>query len=443
MTGNKTLWRRDQWRELVTEAHARSIRSGLITVIDEVIRRLAANGIAGNEGYEYLANAREAWWEDADEADGEPLEDLVVKVDSIVLGLVEALDADSENLPELLEEALSGSLWERQLERLDRGARRNHLRVLSARARLIWSETTAMQRRGHFAMGVGLETGLQVDEMAEILADDLDQADLAAMQADKEELHDALVRLAERLLAVRPFAPDALDNHWIDVLGEWIGGAPLSTIGSEYVGLIEDAFTYRLVWALEAMRVRRMSHGWTPQPGIIAGAAAACVDTGLPSYRMTLLVRGGLASREAAQIVVNELEPKFVDGNRMRRWLANRIVADLSRREDWPSAETVSLWRRFRSEALSNTARAWRDYTESFNISEIYDPPVRDRVIVRLDPDVVGERTWLLGPDFRTVGRLDEAIEIQPGSVAYAELDLREGKVHVRRIGPDARAGRV
>ena len=49
---------------------------------------------------------------------------------------------------------------------------------------------------------------------------------------------------------------------------------------------------------------------------------------------MTLLVRGGLASREAAQIVVNELEPKFVDGNRMRRWLANRIVADLSRRED-------------------------------------------------------------------------------------------------------------
>ena len=59
------------------------------------------------------------------------------------------------------------------------------------------------------------------------------------MQADKEELHDALVRLAERLLAVRPFAPDALDNHWIDVLGEWIGGAPLSTIGSEYVGLIE------------------------------------------------------------------------------------------------------------------------------------------------------------------------------------------------------------
>ena len=157
----------------MTEAHARSIRSGLITVIDEVIRRLAANGIAGNEGYEYLANAREAWWEDADEADGEPLEDLVVKVDSIVLGLVEALDADSENLPELLEEALSGSLWERQLERLDRGARRNHLRVLSARARLIWSETTAMQRRGHFAMGVGLETGLQVDEMAEILADDL------------------------------------------------------------------------------------------------------------------------------------------------------------------------------------------------------------------------------------------------------------------------------
>ena len=32
-------------------------------------------------------------------------------------GLVEALDADAENLPRLLDEALQGSLWARQIGR--------------------------------------------------------------------------------------------------------------------------------------------------------------------------------------------------------------------------------------------------------------------------------------------------------------------------------------
>ncbi|MXY69900.1 MAG: DEAD/DEAH box helicase [Acidobacteriia bacterium] len=429
------------WRKLVNEVRARSIKSGLISVIEEVIRRLAVNGIAGEEGYEYLANAREAWMADVDESDDEPLEDLVERVDSIVLGLVEALDANSQDLPELLERSLSGSLWERQLERLDQHTKKVHLRVLSARAHLIWNETTAAQRRGHFAMGLGLETGLHMDQMAEVLADDLDRADIAAIQAEKGELLDAIVGLAARLLTVRPFAPNVLNDDWADALDGWIGGASLSDIGPEHVELIEDAFTYRLVWALEAVRVRRVAHGWAPQAGSIAGAAAACVDTGLPDYRMALLVRGGLASREAAQIVVTELEPEFVEGCSMRRWLANGIVADLSKREDWPSVETVSVWRRFRNEALSKKQRVWRTYTESFNISEMYDQSVRDRAVVRLAPDLTNNVTWILGADFRTLGRVDEAIEIQPGSVAYAEVNLREGRAHVRRIGPTGGTG--
>jgi hypothetical protein len=34
--------------------------------------------------------------------------------------------------------------------------------------------------------------------------------------------------------------------------------------------IVEDAFTYWLVWALEAIRTRRMSLGWSPET--IAGA---------------------------------------------------------------------------------------------------------------------------------------------------------------------------
>ena len=262
VTMDRHAWRFGEWRELVNEVQERSLESGLIGVIDEVIRRLAANGVAEDGGYEYLANAREAWMDVGHEDDAQPLDEWVAKVDSIVLGLVEALDADAENLPELLEQALSGSLWERQVERMADRVKTRHMNILAARGRLIWNETTAIQRGGHFAMGVGLETGLQVDEIADALADDLDQADVAALHGDLNGLRGALVRLAAQMLNIRPFAPDALGEAWAEVLREWIGGAALSVIGSEHVGLIEDAFTYRLVWALEAVRVRRLTRGW-------------------------------------------------------------------------------------------------------------------------------------------------------------------------------------
>ncbi|MCY4320539.1 MAG: DEAD/DEAH box helicase [Alphaproteobacteria bacterium] len=381
--------RRNQWRGLVNKMRERSLESGFIAVIYEVLQRLADTGIDGAEGYEYLASAREAWRTDADEG-SEELEDLIAKVDSIVLGLVDALDSDAENLPELIEEALSGSLWERQLDRRRPLVKERQLRLLTARARVIWGETTEAQRRGHYAMGVGLEAGIRVDAMADELANNLDRADMAALQGDTDELHASLERLAERLLAVRPFATETLDDDWSDILQEWINGSSLSDIGSKNVALIEDAFMYRLVWALEAVRVRRDSLGWEPEDGTIPGAAAACVDTGLPDFRMTLLVRGGLASREAAQAVVKELDPEFFDGRGMRRWLASDVVASLSLCEDWPSESTAWLWHRFRSEALSNKERAWHKSTEGFQISEIHYPAVQDRALVRVEPDPDG-----------------------------------------------------
>jgi hypothetical protein len=50
--------------------------------------------------------------------------------------------------------------------------------------------------------------------------------------------------------------------------------------------IVEDAFTYRLVWALEAIRTRRMSLGWSPET--IAGGAAATLETGVPQFMMAI-----------------------------------------------------------------------------------------------------------------------------------------------------------
>ena len=432
--------RRRQWRQLVNDVQERSLQSGFLIVVNEIIERLAARGVFLKEApYEYLANARKPWLEEPEEADGESLEDLIPKLDSIVLGLIEALDADADNLPKLLDEALSGSLWARQVERLDPGVKRMQMIVLEARARLIWNETTALQRRGHFAMGVGLDAGLRVDEMADTLADDMDQADLAALRADVETLHAALTRLAERLLKVRPFIPDArnaFEGDGVEVLRLWIEGASLSSIGPQRVGLIEDAFTFRLVWALEALRVRRLSGGWKPEIGTVPGAAAACLDTGLPDYRMTLLVRGGLASREAARIVVSEHNPDFLDGTGMYQWIAGDAVADLSLRDDWPSKSTVFLWRRFRNEVLAGREQIWRKSSESSIIAQMYAPELPGGTLLRVEAGTDDDWARLVTPDFRIVGRLDTAIDVMPDSVMYAELDLDVDKAHIHRIGP-------
>lgn len=433
------------WRELVSGAKERSLTSGFLIVIDEVIKRLAARGVASEESaYEFLANSREAWSEDQSEGEREAFDDLVAKLDSIIFGLVEALDADSDKLPELLDEALSGSLWARQVGRLSPRSMAMQMVVLKTRARLIWNKTTTQQRQGHFAMGVGLDAGLRVDKMADAMADDLDRADIAALRADTEILHRSLVHLAERLLVIRPFTPEhkhALDGDWVNTLQRWIEGASLSDIDTEQIGLIEDTFTFRLVWALDALRVRRLSGGWKPDLGTTPGAAAACVETGLPDYRMALLVRGGLASREAARIIVSRHSPDFLDGSEMRRWLESEAISGLTSQEDWPSVSTSQLWRRFRNEALSGRKRAWRIASNIVNISELGDAAVEDGDLLRVEPDPEGGPTRLMTPDFRIVGRLDTVIDIDSESVFYAKLNLRDHKACIHRIGPDVEAG--
>jgi hypothetical protein len=80
--------------------------------------------------------------------------------------------------------------------------------------------------------------------------------------------------------------------------------------------IVEDAFTYRLVWALEAIRTRRMSLGWSPE--IIAGGAAATLETGVPQFMMAMLIRAGLPSRRAAMIAVRDGSAFFVTPAEMR-----------------------------------------------------------------------------------------------------------------------------
>ena len=423
-------WRKREWARLVASAKARTLKSGLIQIVAEILVRLSREGVLErDDAWEYLANAREAWRssdEGADvaellpsalerdleeddrseaEVDGdeetideEPLSQLVERLDATVFGLIEALDADRSDLPKLLDESLKGSLWARQIAREDEDAAALHKKVFVARADLIWKTTSEPARRGHFAMGVGLEAGLTIDAMAEDVAELLDRADEAAMSGDTDELVGALAGLGERLLFIRPFIPDKLPANWKAVLRIWVSGEEISKIDPQYMRAVEDAFTYRLVWALEAVRTRRMSHGWSPET--VAGGAAATLETGVPRYVMAMLIRAGLPSRRAAIAAIEHTQPIFVTPAEMRAWLESEEIATYTDRGDWPTPDTAGLWARFRTDALGGGTQQWSVERSSRLLDVEAAPPAGHYRVITDEGD---GRTWLATPDYRPI----------------------------------------
>lgn len=452
-------WRKREWRGLVASAKARTLKSGLIQIVAEILERLSREGVLDrDDAWEYLANAREGWRspnEDAEVAerlaaaveydadddeddeeetiDEEPLSQIVERLDATVFGLIEALDADHADLPRLLDEALKGSLWARQIAREDANVAPLHKKVFEARADLIWKTTTAQARRGHFAMGVGLEAGLTIDSMADELAELLDQADEAALSGDIDKLVDALGGLGERLLFMRPFISDkanALPANWKAILRSWVSGEAVSKIGPQNMRAVEEAFTYRLVWALEAVRTRRMSLGWSPET--VAGGAAAAVETGVPRFMMAMLIRAGLPSRRAAMAAIEDADPVFVTPAEMRTWLESDEITAYTDSGDWPTPDTAALWARFRTEALSGGIQKWsvERYKRLLDIETA--PPAGHYRIVTDEGD---GRTWLATPDYRRVAAFKKpAVDPKP-SLFSGRLPGKSRLVEALRIG--------
>ncbi|MBI6667161.1 DEAD/DEAH box helicase [Pseudomonas syringae] len=465
---DKPTERMRAWRHLVASAKARTLKSGLIQIVAEIIDRLASDGVLGRtDAWEYLANSREAWrspdeesnvtehlgfptelgaddgdetLEGQDSADEEstslgkePLSQLVERLDAVVFGLIESLDAEEEDLPVLLDRALQGSLWARQIEREDDGEAQLHARIFRARAALIWKSTSAQTRRGHFAMGVGLEAGLAIDAMAAELAVMLDQADLAALNGDVDILAGALCGLGERLLVIRPFIPDkanALPVNWRDILRSWVSGGDVGEIGPENMRIVEDAFTYRMVWALEAIRTRRICLGWSPD--IVAGGAAAAIDTGVPRFMMAMLIRAGLPSRRAAIAAVEDTAPVFVTPAEMRAWLESDEVVAYTDAGNWPTPDTAALWTRFRTEALSGNIQRW-SITRYKRLLDHGNIPSAG--LYRIITDEGDGRTWLATPDYKLVSTFKKpALDPKP-SLFWGRVHGDDRLVEVIRVG--------
>ena len=426
--------RERQWRELVDTSREHMLTSGLVLVLNEAIAKLSSHGMLSQEdAYEYLANQQEAWSpNEADETEKQSMESVLDKLDNIVLGLIKALDVEIDKLPVMLEEALQGSLWKRQIERSDHSLKQMHLRLLEARAKLIWTVTTPTVRKGYFAMGLGLNSGQAIDAIAPELEHLLDGADHAASIGDANALARNLMGLADKLFTISPFAPEKLDPEWETLLEQWVTGTEIEDIGASNMPFIEEAFCYRLVWALEAVRVRRLSAGWEPVSQ--TGAASAAIENGLPDVQMSMLIRAGLPSRKAAIIAVREGEANFNSHAEMQAWLSSVRIEKLSSKIDWPTPETAAIWKDFKQGALNQSIPRWNKQTAvqplvSENRNEV------PAGIYRVEVDKEG-KTWLMTPDFQRVARFTNNLVQSQQGILHAEIVDNDIRPVVKRYGP-------
>lgn len=209
-----------------------------------------------------------------------------------------------------------------------------------------------------------------------------------------------------------------------------MSGEEVSKIGPQNMRAVEDAFTYRLVWALEAVRTRRMSFGWSPDT--VAGAAAAAVETGVPQFMMAMLIRAGLPSRRAAMAAIEDAEPIFVTPAEMRAWLESDEITAKTDAGDWPTPDTSALWARFRTEALSGGIQKWSVERYKRLLDTESSPPAG---LYRILTDEGDARTWLTTPDYQRIAVFKKpAVDPKP-SLFSGQLPGKTRLVDALRVG--------
>ena len=235
-----------------------------------------------------------------------------------------------------------------------------------------------------------------------------------------------------RSLRIRRIAlPAGLERRYFR---RWVSGAEVAEIGPENMKVVEDAFMYRLVWALEAVRTRRASLGWSPE--IIAGGGAAALETGVPQFVMSMLIRAGLPSRRAAMAAVKSANPVFTTPAEMRAWLESNEIAAFTDQGDWPTPETATLWARFRDEALSGGIQKWSiaSFKRLLDLSPGATAPPRGFYRVLTDADEEG-RTWLSSADYQPIAPFKRAAVDPKPSLFSGTLPGDTKIVEALRIG--------
>ena len=386
------------FKSLVRSMTERELESGLVLLVQHLVDLLIRAGHAGDAAgaAEYLLNQRHRLPEEASagygDAEGEADSDKIkeglahalAELDAALLALLGEGDHPADQLARRLDEVLDGSMWAKRTLRLE--SAREQREVLLARARHIWSKSTASQRLGFYAANVGHETGSLLLEQSADLTMWLRAASEALEGGDTAGLVENLLRLQRQLEGIYPFIPDRrVRQHDESVVRRaievWISASPLASLpNAKTVGFVQDALVYRLVWAIEACRVL-FTHTGVLGEREASPQVAACLTHGVDTMAAARLVELGVP-RVAAGLATTCFGLQAKQPAEAREWLLR--VTEEPRPDAFPEDRWIDL--RERAGALRRRSKAWSRETVILSATLDVSVEVGDRVSVSGTP---------------------------------------------------------
>lgn len=435
--------RESEWMNLVREARATRVQSGILQLALTLAWTLSESlGIELAELIEYVAGNSRAWDYNEGlailEIDAPAWDRDIASLDAAILGLLD-VRVSQQDLAEALDSVLEGSLFSRQLQDREEHEQRLVRDLVAVRAQRIWSDTTDSQRKGFAAAGIGLKAGRYINEhVSELLALLMD-AETAVLDGYSEAAAAATREFARLVLETAPFRPPrGIPDGWQSALELWVKGAPavdvIAACDDRGVDLLHEFLTYRLPWAMEAVRVHGMA---TEQPGSdsLQGLAALCVEVGSTTLPAILLLRHGLSSREAAAEAVGSTGADFTDRNGMRRWLQSTEIQSLQVEASWPTPGSHQAWLEFLERNSSERQREWERIQQTVGV-EWRGVPASTGTEVTIE--ATSDSGWVYTLGYERLGSLAAPLSRSPQTIVGCRV-VSPAAVEIEYFGPAVR----
>jgi len=432
-----------QWDRLLRAAGRRSVMSGLLRlVIGLSVRIQGKTGYSLEQFVDYVLNNAAAWVPPPPTRDEPNLPQVweaeLGRLDAALLSLIPH-ETPAENVAPVLDEVLNSSLWQRSLQRGSDALQDVAQAILRSRARFIWDHSEPLQRKGAFYAGVNFKTSVELGRNASDLNDRLRAADSAFESGNINEAIKLVMQFAETAFTISPFTPPRVIDGWKEIAADWIHGKSLSDLAggieAEVVDFIEDALVYRLVWAMEAVRVRAVANEEVDQD-FFNGRSAMAVETGCPNYSASILIHCGLSSRIAALKAVQDLNGTFWDTRGMRQWIRSAAVAAKIDDPSWPTQATAGAWRDFVQMMERTSTAAWEAIPFNEEVDWLGAPPPPGT------PVRVGRGRSVHSITWKELGTLKRPLEFPDAGVIRAHVGPELNSITGEYLGPRQRRGR-
>ncbi len=445
---NHTKQRR-QWRALVKNTNAKNMESGLVLLVHSLISRMIKSIESEETGdiLEYVLNHTQIW--DLPNVVHEPAEQkeeertiwnkYIKSMDTALLSMLGEEEVAADDIPNMLDTILRSSLWERRLNRHSEEIKALFDSVLIQRAKYIWNITTPLQRKGYFLAGVGLETGQHLDAISQQANLLLINANTYIVANNQELAITTIIQLAELIFDIVPFVPKNLPSDWKGVLTAWLKGETLAECDfidiNEALQFIEDGLIYRLPWGLEAIRVRAQANEDVIVDGTTIddyeiGLLIPTIENGTLNRSAALLMQAGFNSRKAAIYAIDSTGASFTNGRELSMWLDSDELADLTRRGNWPTPETSSLWVKFISEYKPASETTWSSISKTISVEWLTDHNLLSGSFVKLSNYELG-LTQVLSPDGEKVGQLNMRYDLLKSGIYYTNIATNTNNLDV------------